>query len=262
MDSEFTNHVAELARKRTHLDIQVRQPGELIVNGRSLHLEAVYRLSRQDPDHADAVIERYVDQVFPVDRSAIEAVDRGTLDEVRDRILPRVQGNELFARLNRDLVAHQPFVNGTSIVYVLDTPQMSISLMTTHLARWKVTVENLDAIARENLDRYAPEMELTIAESPTGGVAAVLSRMDGYDAARLLLPDLWERLSPKLGSEFLAAIPARDVFIAMSQGPKGFVEKLRGKAVVDHAKLPYPITTRLFTVTRDGIAGDGWPDPG
>jgi hypothetical protein len=45
------------------------------------------------------------------------------------------------------------------------------------------------------------------------------------------------------------------MLLAMSAAPGNFVERVRERVSRDYARLPYPITDRLFFVTRDGVAG-------
>jgi hypothetical protein len=66
---------------------------------------------------------------------------------------------------------------------------------------------------------------------------------------------LHERLAPELDGDFLVAMPSRDMFVAMTANPEGFVERLRKRVDQDYRRLPYPITRELFLVTRDGVAG-------
>jgi hypothetical protein len=92
-------------------------------------------------------------------------------------------------------------------------------------------------------------------ESKEGGRAAILGQHDGYDAARLMLGGLYQRLAPQLGGDFYVAVPARDMFVAFSRGPEPFVRRLRERVDADYRRLPYPICPDFFFVTRDGVAG-------
>jgi uncharacterized protein YtpQ (UPF0354 family) len=148
-----------------------------------------------------------------------------------------------------------PFVNDTVIVFVIDMPQMTVSITVEQLVRWGLHPEDLDLIARENLDRYAPDLQIQLVESSEGGRAAIVSAQDGYDAARLLLESLHERLAPELHGDFYVATPARDMFLALSAEPDEFVTRLARRVMHDYRRLPYPITSDLFVVTRDGVAG-------
>ncbi len=251
----FAEHIITLLRRRqpSH-SIELIGPGELMINGRRLDLQNLLRMVNHDPTRGDEIIEHYFDQLLAGDTARLAAV---TLDFARPRLMPRIQPESIFTHLGREQVAHIPFVNGTVVVFVIDLPQMTVSATTEQMIRWGLTVDDLDEIARQNLERYAPELEVQIVESKEGGRAAILSEQDGYDAARLLLTDLHRRLAPSLGCDFYVATPARDMFVALSPGPDVFIDRLRHRVEQDFERLPYPITPDLFLVTRDGVAGTG-----
>jgi len=94
-----------------------------------------------------------------------------------------------------------------------------------------------------------------IVEAEDGGKAAIVALQDGYDAARLLLDSLHVKLAPQLGGDFFVATPARDMFVAMTCNPPNFVQRISQRIGRDYQRLPYPITSSLFLVTRDGVAG-------
>ena len=146
-------------------------------------------------------------------------------------------------------------VNETVVVFVLDMPQMTVSITVEQMLRWGLQVDDLDTISRENLHTYAPDLEIQIVDSAEGGRAAIVARQDGYDAARLLLGSLHSRLAPQLHGDFYVATPARDMFLAMTCDPDDFVDRLRERVQMEFKRMPYPITNELFVVTRDGVAG-------
>lgn len=251
----FAEQVAAILRRlQPEHEVELTGPRELLVNGRRLDLENLYRLVNHDLDRGEEIVEHYLEQLFAGDAIALSTV---SFDFARPRIMPRIQPESIFGHLNRAQVAHVPFVNGTVVVFVIDLPQMTVSVTTEQIVRWGVTEEELEIMARQNLDRYAPELEVQVVESKEGGRAAILSQQDGYDAARLLLSNLHRRLAPQLGSDFYVATPARDMFVALSSNPDPFVDRLKMRVAQDYKRLPYPITSDLFLVTRDGVAGMG-----
>ena len=169
--------------------------------------------------------------------------------------MPRIQPESIFEHLDREQIAHVPFVNGTAIVFVIDLPQLTVSITTEQMVRWGLQADDLDAMARENLAHYAPDLEVRIVDSHDGGRAAIVAQQDGYDAARLLLGTMYDRLAREMKGDFYVATPSRDTFIAMSVGPDPFLGRLRQRVEEDYRRLPYPITRELFYVTRDGVAG-------
>ena len=176
-------------------------------------------------------------------------------DIAMPKIMPRIQPLSVFDYLDREQVAHSEFVNGTVLVYVMDLPQLTVSLTVEQMIRWGTDSVEVEEIAKKNLEQYAPELKIQVIESNDGGRAALLSEQDGYDAARLLLGKLHERLAPELNGDFYVATPARDMFVAFSCNPMPFVERLQKRIDQDYRRLPYPITRDMFVVTQDGVAG-------
>jgi uncharacterized protein YtpQ (UPF0354 family) len=134
-------------------------------------------------------------------------------------------------------------------------PQLTVSLTVEQMVKWGIDDIQIEEIAKENLERYSPELKIQVIESKDGGRAAILNEQDGYDAARLLLGKLHARLAPELHGDFFVATPARDMFVALSCDPPHFVERLQHRVDQDYRRLPYPITRDLFVVTQDGVAG-------
>jgi hypothetical protein len=76
---------------------------------------------------------------------------------------------------------------------------------------------------------------------------------DSLASSRLLHPDLHRLFSGPLGSPFWAGIPCRDRLVVYSD--RRDVKKRIGRTILkDYKGSAYPITSRPFLVTRDGIA--------
>ncbi|MBX3372730.1 MAG: DUF1444 family protein [Phycisphaeraceae bacterium] len=249
----FGEQVAKiLLRHFPDRQVELAGPLDLILNGRHLGLENLYRMVQYDPARGVEIVENYLERLIEGDAYSSTLLP---LAIARPRIMPRIQPVTVFEHLDREQVAHVPFVNDTVVVFVLDLPQMTVSLTVEQLLRWGLEVDDVEAISRENLARYAPDLEIQIVDSQEGGRAAIVARQDGYDAARLLLDSLHERLAPELGGDFYVATPARDMFLALSIEPTPFVERIHHRVIRDFRRLPYPITSSFFVVTRDGVAG-------
>ena len=223
----------------------------VLVDGRRLDLENLHRMVLHELPRATSIVEHYFEQLFGGSSPNIFV---SSFDEIRERIMPRIQPVTIFKHLSREQVAHVPFVQGTVIVFVVDWPQMTVSLTSEQLHSWRVTAEEVEEIARGNLEKHAPSIEWQTVESKEGGRAAIITEHDGYDAARILLPEFHEMLSEELGGDFLVGIPARDLIVAY-RGPRPFYERLAGRIKHDFGRLPYPISPHPFLVTRDGVAG-------
>ena len=250
---QFSTAVYEMVRSR-HPSRTVELSATLVltIDGRHLGLENLWRTVQRTPETWMETVEHHVDRVLEGDQMS-------TLDipfaVAKSRIMPRIQPANIFQTLDREHVAHVQWVNDTVIVFVMDMPHYTVSISTEQMIRWGVTPDDLEEIARANLERYAPNLDVQVVRSNEGGRAAIISMHDGYDAARLLLGDLHSRLSAQLGSTFYVAAPARDMFLAMTGDPEPFVSRLRARAEQEFHRLPYPICADLFLVTPDGVAG-------
>lgn len=249
----FGEQVARiLHRQFPDRSVELAGPMDLILNGKHLGLENLYRMVLYEPDRGLEIVENYIDRLMEGDSIGAMPLP---LSVAKPRIMPRIQPTSIFDHLNREQVAHIPFVNETVVVFVIDMPQMTVSITTEQLVRWGLDCDDLDDIARENLDRYTPSLEIQLVDASEGGRAAIIAAQDGYDAARLLLTALHKRLAPELSGDFYVATPARDMFLGISNGPSEFVQRIHKRVELDYRRLPYPITSDLFFVTRDGVAG-------
>lgn len=249
----FGEQVAKiLTRLYPEREIDLAGPMNLVLNGKHLGLENLYRMVQVEPGRGVEIVENYLERL--VEGDAIGSVPL-PLSVAKPRIMPRIQPTSIFEHLDREQVAHVPYVNDTVIVFVIDMPQMTVSITVEQLLRWGLEAEDLDSIARKNLERYSPDLQIQLIDSSEGGRAALVTCHDGYDAARLLLTTLHERLAPELRGDFYVATPARDMFLALTIDPNEFVDRLHKRVQHDYKRLPYPITEEFFVVTQDGVAG-------
>lgn len=249
----FSEQVVYILRRHfPDCEVEHAGPMDLCLDGRHLGLNNLYRMVLSNPDRGVDIVEDFLNQLLEGDEISQISMP---LSIIKSRIMPRIQPISIFNQLDSEQVAHQHFVNDTAILYVIDMPRMTVSITTEQLVHWGLSIDEMDRIARENLGQYQPELKLQLVDARDGGRAAIFNMQDGYDAARLLLDTLWTRLAPEFKGNFYVAAPARDMFMAISCGPDSFVEKLQERIVIDFRRLPYPISSDLFLVTQDGVAG-------
>lgn len=224
----------------------------LNVDGRHLGLENLYRMVLGNPERGVEIVEEYLDHLVEGEEASSALLP---FEVAKARIMPRIQPMGIFEYLDEQQVAYSPFVNDTVILYVLDLPHVTVSISVEQMMGWRLEVEELDQMARQNLMEYQSELKLRLLEPDSGGRAIILAEQDGYDASRLLLKNLYARLAPQLGNQFYVATPARDSFLALSLEPDTFVERIHKRIARDFHRMPYPITDQYYLVTLDGIAG-------
>ncbi len=226
------------------------QPFAMRVNGHVASLENIYRMALLRPDESRHHIERWVVELL---RASEGSPDRnGSFEQLKDRIFPMVV-RESPDEANRTTVA-QPLVEGLVIAYAIDSDRTIAYLPWSHFKEWDITIDDLHETALGNLVHRSETMNAHAAPDESGRISLILFHtMDGYDASRVLLPALHDRLREHLGSPFVAGIPNRDILLCFRDDEET-VTKLREQIVEDHRRLPHGVTDKLLLVTPDGLA--------
>lgn len=258
---------------------RARQPFSVRVNGHVASLENLYRISKLKPGDLQHQIERWAVELL---RASEGTPDRqATLDEVGDRLLPmilpaEIKGDEgeLIEPIDVsagppasttprkpgqspagiDSLVTQPLVPGLRVGYVIDGDRTIAYVPWEALERWDISVDRLHERAIANLLARSEAMNAHAAQDDEGEINLILFQtLDGFDASRLLLPNLHERLRDHLGSPFIAAIPNRDILLCFRHD-EDTVSPLRDQIRRDYRTMPHQVTDRLMLVTADGIA--------
>jgi len=225
------------------------EPFSVRFNGHVVSLENLFRLSELRPDDVDRQIERWVVELL---RAAEGMPDRdGSFEDLRSRIFPMVVPDD-DGPYRQTLM--QPLVEGLNIAYALDNDRTISYLRPEQLEEWNVTLDEVHETAMKNLISASESMPARTADDEDGNIKLIIFQTgDGYDASRILLPTLHDRLVEYLGSPFSAAIPNRDILLCFRNDPE-LVEQLRKQIEEDFNRLPHQLTRQLLLVTPDGIA--------
>lgn len=250
---EFLDKVTAVIQQRLPLAKVQRVEGSfaLKINGRIAGMENLYRSCVLKPDSFQHQVERWAVELIRVSEGTPD--EEATLEEVRERILPAVV-NEGFAEAAESHLVQQPFVANLRIVYALDSDRTISYLQKSTIKRWNITEEDLHGLAIENLVKRSESIAAHAAQNEDGQIDLILFQtLDGYDAARILLPTLHDRLKEHLGSPFCAGIPNRDILLCF-RNDQETVNRLRGQIAKDFEQMPHQVTDQLLLVTADGIA--------
>lgn len=250
---QFLEHVVEFIRARFPL-VKVSRSDHsfsLRINGHSASLENLYRVATLQPEDARRHIERWVVELLRAGEGTPD--EQRSFEELQDRILP-----VLLAEGPQDVdaagIVSQSFVEGLRVAYVIDHDRTLSYVPRATFDRWGVSLETLHETALRNLVARSEAIQAHAAPDENGQVYLLLFQtMDGYDAARLLLPSLHDRLRGYLGSPFVAAVPNRDILICFRNDPE-IVSRLLRQIGEDYRQMPHQVTDKLFLVTPDGIA--------
>jgi uncharacterized protein YtpQ (UPF0354 family) len=226
------------------------QSFSLRVNGHIVSLENIYRVAALQPEDSKHHIERWMVELL---RAAEGTPDRnGSFDELRPRILPMVLPESAEAAYHHTV--WQPLVSGLRVAYAIDSDRTIAYIPEAHFESWNVTRDELHETAIENLVARSQALSAHAAQDEAGAINLILFQTgDGYDASRVLLPTLHDRLREHLGSPFAAAIPTRDILLCF-RNDNDTVARLREQIADDYQRMPHQVTEQLLLVTPDGIA--------
>ena len=134
---------------------------------------------------------------------------------------------------------------------VLDYPQSVRYVRDSEVAASGKEFDDLLEIALANLYERTRGEVYEVGDEQTGKLF-VLATQDGYDATRILLSPLLERLAGRISGELVVGIPNRDFFIAFGNANPLLVGQVGQQIKCDTQARQYPLTETLFTF-RNGV---------
>ena len=248
---QFIDHVLEHVKTKFPLvEIQRAEEFTVSVNGNAASLENLYRIILLQPERVDRHIDRWMVELL---RAAEGSPDQTAgFEEVKDRIMPMVLSDS--ATDKEGAMVSQALLQGLRVVYALDNDRTIAYIPQQAFDSWGVSLEQLHQTALDNLVDRSREIGGQAAQDEDGTInLVILQTLDGYDASRLLLPSLHDRLKRFLGSPFAAGIPNRDILLCFRNEPE-MISRLEKQIATDYKEMPHQISDKVFLVTADGIA--------
>jgi hypothetical protein len=249
----FAQHVIEAVRGRFPLVkiARAEQPFSLRLNGQVASLENLYRASKLSPENLKHQIERWAVELL---RASEGSPDQGaSFDELKDRIFPMIISQQMVDPDSPSMV-NQPLVAGLHVAYAIDSDQTIAYIPKPQFESWNVTIDQVHEAAIHNLVGRSEQIAAHAQPDANGRVSLILFQTrDAFDASRVLLPTLHERLREYLGSPFVAGIPNRDILLCFRNEPE-IVDNLRKQIAADYQSMPHQVTDKLLLVTPDGLA--------
>jgi uncharacterized protein YtpQ (UPF0354 family) len=248
--AEFTQAAAQMLAVQP--DVEVLGIGELTLNVRIRGREVVgdlvsfYHVYRNGPERLAEVWELLAEALLdqPVDRSEDDP------DTLLDRVMPMLKPLALLSEMRTQqlpLVVYRPLVGDLMVTYVIDEGQSVVFLNEEHLAKWRVNEATLYRYAIRNL-RAKPWQPYPGVLGSGKAALLILNGRDGYDATRLLLPDLFADFIRQIPGTVIFGVPNRDFLIAFSDAEPRVVNQVRAQIELDARTQAHPLTDQLLTL--------------
>lgn len=209
------------------------------LNKLTLPLEKPYAEYKAHHDRLDSIVGELVDEAETRMETANSAE---RFAAVRSHLLPVLKPLAAFRRVTDDVV-EMPFPGALRVAYAVQRTDSFMTVTRADLARWKVSVADLHRVALANILRETNRDQPLRCEEKLCGWASG----DGYDAARLIVPELREQIVRKIGRAVFA-VPRESVYVAL---PIKLADRIREKVTRDFVTAPNPVSPDLF-VERGG----------
>lgn len=234
-----------------------RRPLELATGENSLlRLENAYvsYLDAHDQDpatSAETLLKNWLERLWGTTTEKLT-----DFKEVRGLVYPVLKPAS-FARDVAVPVLRKPLLEGDlDVLMALDTGRTLRFLSEEDLKGWEgVTLDDVFFYARENLLALCRDMQLKVLTDKEGKpAAAIVSSGDNYDASKLILPDLYNKLSPVLGADLAVGVPNRDFMIIFNLKDDELVRNIAGQVREDAQHRPYAISGKIYRLSPSGVA--------
>lgn len=211
-----------------------------------IQLTAAYATYLHDPTRLLSLMQALVSSVqrFKPDQLITD------FEVLRGVVYPMLKPLELLVPVreqNLPMLAYDLFLADLMITYVIDEGTSVTYINEQHLACWEVEQPMLQMQALANLRRRTTQIHHT-----TMGLGAqrlfLFNSQDGYDATRLLLPELLDTWRLSLPGRMIIGIPNRDLLVAFSDRDATTFEKVVHQMQLDTVQHPAGLTDQLFTL--------------
>ena len=206
-----------------------------------INLRSKFLLTSQTDFELRKLIKEHFSALF----SNLESVEIGeqiSWDNAKKLVMPQIMPVEFVSKMP---VINFPFGVEAVIGIVIDGEKTYQYVNQKNLGGWDISAEYLLRTAIENLTEKSFDIEMTFVPPPNGIV--VINTMDGFDAVRIISPQMQEFFAEKLGESFYFGVPNRDFLICWSkQGDDDFHQTIKRQIADDFEEQPYPLSKYVF----------------
>lgn len=216
-----------------------------------LDLADAFQRYEEDPDSRDAIVGEVV---AGAEQRLEEGIGNLSFEEARADLMPLLK-----ARFELRTYGFEPveteYPAALAAIYVVDADDAFTIVEPEDLERWGTTAEELHEVALSNLLRQTNEEEPLLCEPSGDQKLCGWASGDGYDATRMIVPELRHQIERENDNEPVAyAVPMENVYVALPLAlvTRGQTERLfRLQLQRDFQRSEDPLSPEVF-VERNG----------
>jgi len=226
-----------------------QDPSTIKLDGHALgltNIHSAFLLGTQ----SESSLRQLVVEHFGRLAGTLEMVDsqKASWDVAAVAVRPQLMPAQFAEKLS---ILSSPFGGEVLLAYVIDSADIYSYILGEDLARWGVSAETVHERSMANLWEACQDLQLQLFPGPNQ--FGVISLLDGFDAARIVVPEVREMLAEYLGTPFYFGIPNRDFLICWANScEQDFVSNIHVQLTQDHDEQPYPLSRSVFEVAANG----------
>jgi uncharacterized protein YtpQ (UPF0354 family) len=207
---------------------------------------------QEDPSRRDEIVAEIVEDT----RQRLETgISEASFADVESNIMP-VLKPRFALRQFVEAPAETPFPGRLAVVYAVDAGNQFTVVTPADVRRWGKSLAEIHEAATDNLLRQTNRDEKLLCEPSAGSELCGWASGDGYDAARMIVPELRRQIERVYdGDPALYAVPTEGIFVALPLAlatREGTQEALKAKVERDFATAEEkPLSPELF-IERNG----------
>jgi uncharacterized protein YtpQ (UPF0354 family) len=235
-------------RRREGMKLTIHQSDADI----GFNLETFYEDYQAQPE----AIEQLIEHILATLRQLNQDRHTAGFAEISDRVFPMLKPLRLLANVRErklPMLIYRPFLSDLIVSYVIDETSSVAYLNEEHLEHWGIGEQDIHAAALANLRRRTETMVQYTTVGEGNQRLYMYSSQDGYDATRILLPELLEQWRPQMSGRMAIGIPNRDFLIAFGDSDPIVVTNILRQIQVDAQQQAYGLTDQLFTIEHGQI---------
>lgn len=243
--AELSGEELEAAAEGRGLDVRVEKGLDWIV----LSPREQFEEYRRNPERREEIVAAVVEEA---ERRLEKGIGEVSFGEARDALMPLLKPR--FALRTLDELARTDFPAGLAVVYAVDRERDFTLVTPADLERWGRSLGEIHRLSLANLARQTNGQDWLLCESVGDEKLCGWAMEDGYDATRVIVPDLRRQIEREYGGPAVYAVPMEHVSIALSYRVatrENTEEALRLKVRQDFASAEDPVSPELF-VERNG----------
>jgi hypothetical protein len=214
-----------------------------------LVLEDDFARYRRNPERRDAVVAGLVSEAK---QRLEDGIGEASFADVRAALMPLLKPRFALRGLPDEPV-QTPFPAKLVVIYAVERQNDFTVVSEADARRWGKAPAELHRLALANLLRQTNREQRLLCEPSDGQELCGWASGDGYDATRMIVPELRRQIAGEIGRA-IYAVPMENVFIALpfEIATRENTEKLfETKVLRDFTTAPNPVSPKLF-VERNG----------